>query len=95
MHPERQVNGHHAAQVRAQAVTDARQLVDVEAGRPETRQHVAHTPGHGFHVVHGRRVTRDRRQPAPVDHEHIVLSVVQVRCEQNVRTFYEFFFSEL
>lgn len=81
MHSERQVVGYYSAHVRTQAVTDARQLVHVETGRPQVGQHGGHALGHGLHVVHGGRVTRQRWQLAPVHHEHVVFTTVQIRCE--------------
>lgn len=83
MHSERQVIGHNATQVCTQAVTNARKLVHVQAGGSQMRQHDRHTPGHGLEIVNGCCITRDRRQFAPVHHEHIVLSVVQVRCKSD------------
>lgn len=82
VHAERQVVGHYAADVGAQAVADARQFVHVQAGRPQVGQRDRRALGHGLHVDHGGHVARQRRQLSPVRHEHVVLAGVQVRCER-------------
>jgi len=83
VHSERQVIGHNATQVCAQAVAHARELVHVQTSGSQMRQHNSHTPGHGLEIVNRGRITRDRREFAPVHHEHIVLSVVQIRCKSD------------
>jgi len=83
VHSERQVIGHNSTKVRTQAVANARELVHVQAGSSQMRQHDRHTPSHRLEIVNGGRVTRDCREFTPVHHEHIVLSVVQVRCKSD------------
>jgi len=83
VHSERQVIGHNATQMCAQAVAHTRELIHVQAGGSKMRQHDSHTPGHGLEIVNGGCITRDGREFAPVHHEHVVLSVVQVCCKSD------------
>lgn len=80
--PEVQVVGQHAAQVGAQRVTDARRFRHRHAGAPQKAKVLGQTAGDRLQIVHGGHVAGGRAQGAPVDHEHVVVTVTDVRCTQ-------------
>lgn len=80
---EFQVVGQNAAQVGAQRVADARCARHGHAGAPQEREVLRQTAGDRLQIVHGGHVARCRAQGAPVDHEHVVVTVTDVRCSND------------
>lgn len=83
VHPEEQVIGHQAANVRAQRVTHAGGTGDWQTEVSEGRQRLREATCHWTHVGHCCWVTWRLRQFSPVNEEDVVAAVSHVGVAKN------------
>lgn len=83
VHPEQQCERQQSTHVRPKAVANACCFVHLDSTAPQECKQLRDTPCHRFHVVHGCCIARWTAEGAPVDGEHVVCAIGQVRVPQN------------